>query len=49
MRNIAIVGAGQSGLQLALGLLAASYRVTLMTNRDAESLRRGRVMSSQCM
>ncbi|CAI0899490.1 Uncharacterised protein [Serratia entomophila] len=49
MRNIAIVGAGQSGLQLALGLLAAGYRVTLMTNRDAESLRRGRVMSSQCM
>ncbi|CAI0778940.1 hypothetical protein [Serratia entomophila] len=32
MRNIAIVGAGQSGLQLALGLLAAGYRVTLMTN-----------------
>lgn len=49
MSNIAIVGAGQSGLQLALSLLAAGYRVTLMTNRDALSLHRGRVMSSQCM
>ncbi|CAI0851630.1 styrene monooxygenase/indole monooxygenase family protein [Serratia quinivorans] len=49
MRTIAIVGAGQSGLQLALSLLAADYPVTLLTNRDAKSLRGGRVMSSQCM
>lgn len=49
MSNIAIVGVGQSGLKLALSLLAAGYRVTLMTNRDVLSLHRGRVMSSQCI
>lgn len=49
MRRVAIVGAGQSGLQLAFGLLAERYSVTLVTNRDATSIRQGRVMSSQCM
>ncbi|MDH2432531.1 FAD-binding oxidoreductase [Pokkaliibacter sp. MBI-7] len=49
MRNIAIVGAGQSGLQLGLGLLAKGYAVTLVTNRSADEVRGGRVMSSQCM
>jgi hypothetical protein len=49
MRKIAIVGAGQSGLQLALALLERDYEVTLATNRDAEQIRTGRVMSSQCM
>ncbi|QJP69530.1 styrene monooxygenase/indole monooxygenase family protein [Burkholderia glumae] len=49
MRRIAIVGAGQSGLQLAFALLDQGYHVTLATNRDAESIRSGRVMSSQCM
>ena len=29
MKRIAIVGAGQSGLQLGVGLLAAGYEVTL--------------------
>jgi hypothetical protein len=49
MRRIAIVGAGQAGLQLALGLLAKGYHVTLATNRDGEDIRNGKVMSSQCM
>lgn len=49
MRRIAIVGAGQAGLQLALGLLAKGYQVTLTTNRTAEEVRNGKVMSSQCM
>ncbi|ATE60117.1 styrene monooxygenase/indole monooxygenase family protein [Thauera sinica] len=49
MRRIAIVGAGQSGLQLALGLLARGYHVTLTSNRSAEEIRQGRVTSSQCM
>lgn len=49
MRRIAIVGAGQAGLQLALGLLANGYQVTLATNRTAEQIRDGKVMSSQCM
>ncbi|MFX1676348.1 FAD-binding oxidoreductase [Paraburkholderia sp. A2WS-5] len=49
MRKIAIVGAGQSGLQLALSLLDRGYEVTLATNRDAQQIRTGKVMSSQCM
>ena len=49
MRNILIVGAGQSGLQLALGLQAKGYGVSVVSNRSAEDIRDGKVMSSQCM
>jgi flavin reductase (DIM6/NTAB) family NADH-FMN oxidoreductase RutF len=49
MRRVAIVGAGQSGLQLALGLLAAGYEVTVLTDRSAEQVAGGHVLSSQCM
>ncbi|MND88666.1 Styrene monooxygenase StyA [compost metagenome] len=49
MRRIAIVGAGQAGLQLAAGLLAKGYHVTLATNRTGEEIRNGKVLSSQCM
>jgi flavin reductase (DIM6/NTAB) family NADH-FMN oxidoreductase RutF len=49
MKRIAIIGAGQSGLQLALGLLDAGYEVTLVSDRSADEIRNGRVMSSQCM
>ena len=49
MKRIAIIGAGQSGLQLALGLLGSGYEVTLVSDRSAEEIRSGRVMSSQCM
>ena len=49
MRKILIVGAGQAGLQLALGLQAHGYGVTLMSNRTPDEVRQGRVMSTQCM
>lgn len=49
VRSVAVVGAGQSGAQLALGLLARGYGVTLVTDRSPEQVRRGQVMSSQCM
>ncbi|MGF1432361.1 styrene monooxygenase/indole monooxygenase family protein [Kitasatospora sp. LaBMicrA B282] len=49
MRKILIVGAGQAGLQLALGLQSHGYDVTVMTNRTADEVRNGRVLSTQCM
>ncbi|WP_329136364.1 FAD-binding oxidoreductase [Streptomyces sp. NBC_01476] len=49
MRKILIVGAGQAGLQLALGLQSQGYDVTVMSNRTADEIRGGRVMSTQCM
>ena len=49
MKRIAIVGAGQSGLQLGLGLLDASYEVILYSDRSADDIQHGHVMSSQCM
>ncbi|MGC9537485.1 styrene monooxygenase/indole monooxygenase family protein [Streptomyces sp. UG1] len=49
MRSIAVIGAGQSGAQLALGLLDRGYDVTLVTDRGPDEVRRGQVMSSQCM
>src|SRR5205807_1322169 len=49
MRKIMIVGAGQSGLQLALGLLAHGYDVTVVSERTSEEVYSGRVTSTQCM
>lgn len=49
MKRIAIAGAGQSGLQLALGLLAAGFEVTLFSEHSAAEILQGRVRSSQCM
>src|SRR3954447_20631549 len=49
MRKILIVGSGQSGLQLALGLQAEGYEVTLMANRTADEIRSGHIMSTQVM
>ena len=49
MKRIAIVGAGQSGLQLGIGLLSACYEVTLYSDRSADDILHGHVMSSQCM
>ncbi|WP_128377193.1 styrene monooxygenase/indole monooxygenase family protein [Streptomyces cavernae] len=49
MRKITIVGAGQAGLQLGIGLLDNGYDVTVVSNRTGQQIREGRVMSSQCM
>lgn len=49
MPRVAIVGAGQAGAQLALGLLAAGCEVTLVSNRPPAEVAAGRVLSSQCM
>lgn len=49
MRKIAIVGAGQAGLQLALALTGQGYQVVVQSNATAEQIRSGRVTSSQCM
>ena len=49
MRKIAIVGAGQSGLQLGLGLQAKGYDVTILSNKTPDEIRYGKVTSSQCM
>ncbi|MBV1789099.1 FAD-binding oxidoreductase [Marinobacterium sp. D7] len=48
-RKIAIVGAGQSGLQTGIGLLKAGYEVSILSNRTGEQIKAGKVMSSQCM
>ncbi|WP_067473724.1 styrene monooxygenase/indole monooxygenase family protein [Nocardia amamiensis] len=48
-REITIVGAGQSGLQLAIGLLAAGFQVRLVSDRTGAEIAAGRVTSSQCM
>ncbi|WP_309117903.1 styrene monooxygenase/indole monooxygenase family protein [Saccharothrix sp.] len=49
MRSITIVGAGQAGLQLGIGLLDHGYDVTIVSNRTPDEIRTGKVMSSQCM
>ncbi|MFJ4028576.1 styrene monooxygenase/indole monooxygenase family protein [Paenarthrobacter sp. NPDC089989] len=48
-RHITIVGAGQSGLQLGIGLLDAGFAVTTISNRTPEEIRDGKVASSQCI
>ena len=49
MAKVTIVGAGQSGLQLGIGLAQDGHDVTLISNRTGEDFQTGRVMSSQFM
>jgi len=49
MRTITIVGAGQAGLQLGIGLLQHGYAVNLISNRTGAQISAGRVLSSQSM
>lgn len=49
MPKVLIVGAGQSGLQLALTLRDHDYDVTLMSAKTPDEIRNGWVTSTQCM
>ncbi len=49
MRKFTIIGGGQSGLQLGIGLLKAGHQVRVVQNRTAEDVASGKVLSSQCM
>ncbi len=49
MRKFTIVGGGQSGLMVGIGLLKAGHQVRIVQNRSGEELAKGKVLSSQCM
>lgn len=49
MTKIGIVGAGQAGLQLGIGLLDGGHQVVMLSNLTGEQIAAGRVTSSQCM
>jgi hypothetical protein len=44
-----IVGAGQAGLQLGMGLLGDGHEVTIASNKTGEELAAGRLLSGQTM
>ena len=46
-RTIAIIGGGQAGLLLGVGLLDQGHQVSIYTNRDGASFWNGKVTSSQ--
>lgn len=49
MRKFTIIGGGQSGLMVAIGLVKAGHKVRVVQNRTGEEIARGKVLSSQCM
>lgn len=49
MTSITIIGAGQSGLQLGIGLLDNGYDVQIISDRTPDAIASGRVTSSQRM
>ncbi|MBL4801122.1 MAG: hypothetical protein JKY45_04455 [Emcibacter sp.] len=49
MRKITIIGAGQSGLLMGIGLKKKGYDVTIITNRTGSEIYNGGVLSSQAM
>lgn len=49
MRSIAIVGAGQAGLQLGFGLLQQGYEVSIYSDRTAEEILNGPVLATAFM
>lgn len=49
MRNISIIGAGQAGLQLGIGLVKAGYNVLIYTRQTAQEVLNGNILSSPSM
>jgi 2-polyprenyl-6-methoxyphenol hydroxylase-like FAD-dependent oxidoreductase len=49
MRDVTIVGAGQAGLLLGLGLLDRGYRVAIVTGESAAEIAAGPIRSTQGM
>src|SRR5690242_10488810 len=49
MRHVTVVGGGQAGLVLAVGLLDAGFKVRLAQNRTAADIAAGKVLSTQCV
>jgi Styrene monooxygenase A putative substrate binding domain len=49
MPKVTIVGGGQAGMQLAIGLRQKNYEVRVISNRTPDDIRTGKVLSSQCM
>lgn len=49
MLNISIIGAGQAGLQLGIGLLKFGYKVSIYTRQTAQEVLNGFILSSPSM
>jgi len=49
MRKVTIVGAGQCGLMVGVGLVRKGYDVQILSNQTPQEIRNGRVTSSQTM
>jgi len=49
MKKICIIGAGQSGLLLAIGLLRHNYKVTLISNKSSDDFVDGYILSNQAL
>jgi hypothetical protein len=49
MAKVTIVGGGQSGLQLGIGLVQSGYDVTVVSDRTPAQIHNGRATSSQFM
>jgi hypothetical protein len=47
VRKVTIVGAGQSGLMIGVGLVRKGYDITIVSDKKPEEIRNGRVSSSQ--
>lgn len=47
--KISIIGAGQAGLLLGIALVKKKYNVSIVSDRTAEQIYRGRILSNQAM